>query len=135
MGMRKTQKVDYYLASEDCDPTGGVHEVRRIKRLRYASRDDILLVKVDPPFEGRRLGVRIDLLGALFIASRWTTRPLFPVVGWPVAVYILAPMRRTPESVDEIFNKDVRLVGWGELYPTAEWAADPYGHAKSLDKD
>ena len=114
-------------------PMKCVHEVRRIKRLRYASRDDILLVKVDPPFEGRRLGARTDLLRVVFIASRWTTRPLFPVVGWPIAVNILAPMRVGLNSVDEIFDEDVKMVGRGMLFPTAAWAADPYSHAKSLE--
>ena len=133
--VERNQKVDFYLTSDDCDPSGGVHETRRVKRLRYKLRDDFLLVKIAPPFDGKRLGARTKYLRSIIIASRWEDRPLFPITGWPISVYILAPMTAKLESVDEIFEKDVRMVGWGELYPTAEWAADPYGHAKSLLKE
>jgi hypothetical protein len=91
-------------------------------------------MKIDPPFDGKRLGVKNKKLSDLFVASRWKQRPLFPPVGWPVSVYIFAPRVANPGSLDEVSENDVTMVGWGELYPTAEWARDPHGHAKSMKK-
>ena len=132
---KRNRKVDFYLTSCDLDGTGGVREVRRVKRLRYGSRDDLLLVKVTPPFSAPSRGAEPMHRQSLIIASLWVERPLFPVSGWPIGVYILSPRRAGLGSVDEVFDKDFKTIGWGELYPTGEWAEDPYGHAKSLLKD
>ena len=60
---------DFYMASSE----GYMEEPRRcwrVKRLGTENRDDILLVKVEPPILGQEDGLSILLLDLVLVATR-----------------------------------------------------------------
>jgi hypothetical protein len=80
--------------------------------------DDYMLVGIEPSFRDDRNGViQIDML---ILSTRLIPFSLYPIISWPVHVYVARVVE--PEILQTLkFTKDdVRLIAWGALFQTLE---------------
>lgn len=111
---------DFYLASSE---GYGLEEPRcswRLKRLSTEQRDDLLLIKVDPPIPGKGYGLGIADINLVLVAPRHQGASLFPINEWPMFVHVARPLIDHPELRDSLRHEDYELIAWAELYRTEE---------------
>jgi hypothetical protein len=105
---------DFYLASAE-----GYHELEeprrgwRIKRVRTANRDDLLLIRIDPPLIGQRYGLGDRDIDYVLVAPRASGQSLFPINNWPVFVHIARPLIDNPELRDNLHDDEFKSIAWG----------------------
>ena len=111
-------RPDFYLAS----PEGyGLKEPRcgwRVKRMSTEQRDDLLLIKVDPPLSGKKYGLETRDIDLLLVAPRHLGASLFPINEWPISVHVARPLIDHPELRDRLRQQEYVLIAWAELYRT-----------------
>lgn len=111
------KQPDFYLASSE---GYGMEEPRRcfaIRRIRGDSRDDYMLVRIDPPLIGQRFGMGAQDLDHVILATRHAGASLFPIRAWPVFVHVarvLVPL----EQRDLLHDGEMESIAWAELYET-----------------
>jgi hypothetical protein len=82
------------------------------------NRDDLLLIRIEPPLLGRQYNLPIDEVEKIVIASRHRGMTLFPNTKWPAAVYVLALLRDNTETTKELKENECRLIAWADIYQT-----------------
>ena len=92
-----------------------------IKRLRGESRDDYLLINIDPPLPGQAFGLGDQNIKQIVVATRHQGESLFPIVHWPVYVHVARLLRPCGDQ-KELEEVDLQNIAWAELYPTEEAA-------------
>ena len=110
---------DFYLTSTE---GYGLEEIRRCwreRRIATPNRDDLLLVRVDPPLPSEIGGAWPD---RLIVASRHKGYSLFPVREWPGFVHVARLLEPEPALVDPVRANQYELIGWAEIYATEEAA-------------
>jgi hypothetical protein len=113
---------DFYLASSE---GYGLEDPRRCWRLRRISsltRDDLLLVQIDPPLPGQKYGLGEHDLDIVLIATRHEKASLFPVTEWPVFVHVARLLSELPQEPRRLREDEFESIGWAELYPSEEAA-------------
>ncbi len=91
-----------------------------MRRLRTTGRDDLLLVRVEPPLIGQKYGPGGRDIGVLVVAPRHLGVSLFPVSEWPVYVHVARLLVAPPEGSDAVRPEDLERIAWAELYKTEE---------------
>ncbi len=107
---------DFFL-----DPTddGDNRELRACwiqGRLRDSSRDDYMLVSIEPPLIGQPYGLGDRDIARVLLSTRHEGKTLFPVTEWPAFVYVI---RIVDEAILETrtFSSDqVQMIRWGVLH-------------------
>lgn len=97
-----------------------VYTVTPLRRMRAGKRDDFLLVRVSPWFDGRPYGLDHRVFFWV-LAARFEEDSLFPVGNGPCPVHILIPRYTIGEEADLDLGRVEHLV-WGELY-RSRWEA------------
>ncbi len=92
-----------------------------ITRLRGESRDDYLLVNIEPPLTGQPYGLGDRSIDLVIVATRHQGASLFPVSKWPVHVHV-ARLLVPYKGQETIGNDEMDFIAWAELYPTEEAA-------------
>jgi hypothetical protein len=112
---------DFYLASSESYEFDQPRRCWRVKRLATPNRDDLLLVKIDPPLRAQEYGSqgRIDLVA---VAPKLKGRSLFPVSEWPMWVHVAHLFIDDPESRDKLQFEEFESIAWAALYRTEEEA-------------
>lgn len=111
---------DFYLASSE---GYDLEEPRRcwgIKRLSTTDRDDLLLVKIDPPLIGQTFGLGDRDIDRVLLLSRHVGHTLFPVTEWPTFVHVARLLIENPEARDNVLPGEFESVAWAEIYKTEE---------------
>src|SRR5437016_4412381 len=114
------REPDFYLASSE---GYGLEEPRRcwrLKRLRTDKRDDLLLVKIEPPLPGQKYGLGSHDVYLILVATRHQGAVLFPVNEWPVFVHVARPLIANPELREELREDEFESIAWAELYRTEQ---------------
>jgi hypothetical protein len=111
------QNPDFFLASSESYRLAEPRSCKRIKRVRSDNRDDLLLVKVEPPLIGQLGGRDID---TLLIATRHKGDSLFPISKWPVFVHVARLLIENPERREQVHDNEFESIAWAELYRTKE---------------
>jgi hypothetical protein len=111
---------DFYLASTESYMLEEPRRCWQIKRLATAKRDDLMLVKIDPPLPGNTLGVREEEINLVIIATRHQGSSLFPITSWPVYVHVARPLISDPELRSRLGEDEFKSVAWAEIYRTEE---------------
>ena len=116
---KKMSTPDFYLTSTESYEFKQPRRCWRIKRLSTPSRDDLLLVKVDPPLPTKEYGSRgrIDLVA---IAPKEKDGSLFPISEWPLWVHVAHLFIDDPESRDELLFEEFESIAWAALYRTQD---------------
>lgn len=111
-------KPDFFLASSEGYRLKEPRSCKCLKRLRSDNRDDLLLVKVEPPLIGQHYGLGNQDINVLLIATRHKGESLFPIKEWPVFVHVARLLIDHPEERERIRDDEFELIAWAELYPT-----------------
>lgn len=109
---------DFYLASSEGYGLDLPRACYRSKRLHGASRDDYLLIRLEPPIPGQPYGLGDRAITDVVIATRYVGSSLFPIGEWPVAVHVARLLVADSEGLEPLADSDLEEIGWAELYPT-----------------
>ena len=115
---------DFFLSSSE---GYGLEEPRacfRIKRLLGSGRDDYLLIRIAPPIPGQPYGLGDRDIAEVVIATRHAGSSLFPITDWPVFVHVARPLVADIELRESVDINELEEIGWAELYPPDDGAAD-----------
>jgi hypothetical protein len=111
---------DFFLASSESYRLQEPRSCKCIKRVRSDHRDDLLLVKVDPPIIGQPYGLGGRDIDTLLIATRHKGASLFPIKEWPVFVHVARLLIESPEQREQIHDNEFQSIAWAELYRTEQ---------------
>lgn len=111
---------DFYLASTEGYRLEQPRGCKRLHRVSSDTRDDMLLVKIEPPLIGQPFGLGSRDINTVLVATRHADDSLFPIVAWPVAVHVARLLVENPEGREWLRDSEFDSIGWGELYPTLE---------------
>lgn len=109
---------DFYLASSEGYDLESPRRAWRVKRLSTEGRDDLLLLKVDPPLPGQKYGRGNDDVDMVLVATRHRGSSLFPINEWPIFVHVARPLVEHPELRDHLGSDEFESIAWAELYRT-----------------
>jgi len=107
---------DFFL---DATETGDPRELRACwleGRLRDSSRDDYMLVRIDPPLIGQPYGLGDRDIERVLLATRHAGRTLFPVTEWPAFVYVLRVLDDTVLKTKMFSANHVQMIRWAILH-------------------
>lgn len=109
---------DFYLASSEGYDLESPRRAWRVKRLSTDGRDDLLLLKVDPPLLGQKYGLGSRDVDMVLVATRHHGSSLFPINEWPIFVHVARPLVEHPELRDYLRPNEFESIAWAELYRT-----------------
>ncbi len=90
----------------------------RLKRLATGQRDDLLLVRIEPPLLGQKYGLGGRDIDLVILAPRHRGASLFPVSEWPVYVHVARLLVDDPENRERLDSNDMEEIAWAEVYRT-----------------
>jgi hypothetical protein len=111
---------EFYITADESYSLKEVRECYPIKRFRAARRDDYLLIRINPLLDGQEYGINNNKISELIIATRHKGISLFPIVKWPVSVYVLHVLVPSPEKHDVLRDNEMTLIAWAEIFPSQE---------------
>ncbi len=111
---------DFYLASTEGYELEEPRRCWRVRRLTTANRDDLLLVKIDPPLLGQKYGLQGRDIDLVIVATRHQGSSLFPITEWPVYVHVARLLDNDSEVPDKLREGQFQSIAWAELYRTEE---------------
>jgi hypothetical protein len=115
------REPDFYLASSEGYDMDKPRRCWRVKRIATRDRDDLLVVKIDPPLLGQKYGTGSRDLDVVVLAARHQGASLFPVTEWPTAVHVARPLV-DPALLNVLAPEHLDLIAWAEIYPSDERA-------------
>lgn len=92
----------------------------RVKRLASENRDDLLLIKIEPPLIGQKYGMGGRDVNYVLIAPRHQGASLFPINEWPLYIHVARPLIENPQDRDALCENEFESIAWAELYRTEE---------------
>lgn len=91
-------------------------------RLRDPTRDDYMLVEIEPVLLGQSFGLRDQDISCLILSTRYQGCSLFPVTAWPAHVFVARVLDKAILQTLS-FNKDqIELIAWAKIFRTFEEA-------------
>lgn len=125
---RNSEKImtapDFYLASTEGYDLEEPRKCWRIRRLTTSHRNDLLLIRIDPPLIGQHYGLGGCDIDFVIIATRHEGATLFPITTWPVYVHVARLLIELPEGISKLQTTDFESIAWAELYKTEKDARD-----------
>ena len=112
---------DFYLASSEGYDLENPRRCFAIRRLRTHQRDDLLLVRIDPPLAGQKYGLGDRDVDHVVLAPRHRGQSLSPIRRWPLFCHV-ARLLTEFEGRDVIRADEVELIAWAAIYETEEAA-------------
>ena len=109
---------NFFLASSEGYRLEEPRSCKRVKRLRSDTRDDLLLVKIEPPLIGQPYGLGGKDIDILIVSTRHKGDSLFPIKEWPVFVHVARLLIDNPEKREKIRDDEFESIAWAELYQT-----------------
>lgn len=117
-----TGEAEFYLASSEGYEMENPRRCWRVKRLRTENRDDLLLVKIEPPVIWQKYGLGGRDIDLVLLAPQHAGRSLLPVTEWPLCVHVARPLVENLEDREALNADEFELIAWAELYRTEEEA-------------
>lgn len=112
-------KQRFVMASTESSSFAEPRSCRVVAELKSESRDDLVLIEIEPPVIGQGFGLGGEDIHRVVIASRLVGRTLAKMEScWPVQVYVLL-MAKHLEDQTNIRDDELSLVAWAEVYPSA----------------
>ncbi|WP_020076623.1 hypothetical protein [Cryocola sp. 340MFSha3.1] len=112
----------YYLSSLDSSLFEPVRRCTVITTLAFDTGRSALVVDLDPAVVGQNFNVGEDLR-RFILTSRFQGDDVAAIDHFPFFAYICLPKTGWQELETPLRAADVDIVGWGELYRTAEDAS------------
>lgn len=111
---------DFYLASTEGYDLEEPRKCWKVRRLSTSDRDDLLLIRIDPPLIGQKYGLGGCDIDCVIVATRHKGYTLFPITEWPVYVHVARLLVDLPENRSELQATEFESIAWAELYKTEE---------------
>jgi len=111
---------DFYLASTEGYNLEEPRKCWKMRRLSTPDRDDLLLIRIDPPLIGQKYGLGGRDIDRVIVATRRKGYTLFPITEWPVYVHVARLLVDLPENRSELQANEFEVIAWAELYKTEE---------------
>ncbi|MEK7381720.1 MAG: hypothetical protein AAB262_00355 [Elusimicrobiota bacterium] len=111
---------DFYLASTESKRFEHPRRCRALKRVCSESRDDLLLIQIEPPLIGQDYGLGSNDINVVAVATRHMGDSLFPIQSWPVYVHVARILTRSPAESEHFKDAELEAIAWAELYRTEE---------------
>jgi len=111
---------DFDLASTESYEMEEPRQCWRVRRMETEKRDDLLLVKIDPPLIGQKYGLGARDPDLVLIATRHRDESLFPIATWPVYVHVALPLIADRQVHDKLKDSQIQSIAWATLYQTAD---------------
>lgn len=111
---------NFYLASSEGYDMAEPRRCWIVKRLETPKRNDLLLVKIDPPLIGQKYGIGGRDIDEVIVATRHQGDSLFPVKQWPVFVHVARSLVENPQDRDRLNEDEFESIAWAELYRSEE---------------
>lgn len=105
---------EFYLVSTELRESYEPRACRIVRRLASELRDDLALVKVEPPIPRHVYETEEDLEW-LILGSRHQGASLFPITEWPSAVYICRLSENSMPRSETITSENLRILDFGEV--------------------
>ena len=109
---------DFYLASSEGYGLEAPRGCKRLRQITSNSRNDMLLVEIDPPLIGQKYGLGDRDIKHVIIAPRHQGSSLFPISEWPMFVHVARLLTDNLEHLDKLEESDFESIAWAELYRT-----------------
>lgn len=110
---------DFFLASSEGYGLDSPRRAWRIRRMSTSGRDDLLLLKLDPPLLGQKYDLGDRHIDMVLVATRHRGRSLFPPPNeWPIFVHVARPLVEHPELREHLDPHELESIAWAELYRT-----------------
>jgi hypothetical protein len=114
---------DFYLSTAgEYEPLAAPRACWNIARLRDGTRDDWMLVAVEPVLVGQRFGLGPSDISHLIIGTKLQGQSLFPISQWPVYVYVARVLEDSVLRTQVFEKQQVELIAWGMLFRTHDEA-------------
>lgn len=110
------ERPDFYLASSEGYDMAEPRRCWIIKRLTTDQRNDLLLVRIDPPLIGQKYGLGGRDVDQVLMAARHQGASVFPVKEWPVFVHVARPLIENPQDRESLQDGEFESIAWAELY-------------------
>ena len=107
---------DFYLASSEGYDMAEPRRCWIIKRLTTGQRDDLLLIRIEPPLIGQKYGLGGKDINQVIVATRHQGASLFPVKVWPVFVHVVRPLIENSQDRESLHDGEFESIAWAELY-------------------
>lgn len=121
----KRKSPDFYLSTAgEYGALAAPRACWQKARLRDDTRDDYMLIDIQPALDGQRFGLGGKDITSLVLSSRHVGQTLFPPSEWPAFVYVARILDDAVFSSVSFTNEQVQLIAWGTVFRTPEEAAD-----------
>jgi hypothetical protein len=111
---------DLVLTSSEIPSWAGPRKAWILRSLRNAVREDLKLVWIEPPGDGRFHGLGEEDLHEMILATRHRGETLDEPVTRKMAVYIV--FSTVPIPADGFLaDSEFRIMAWGEVHPGDAW--------------
>lgn len=108
-----------YLSSLESERFELVRECRLVRFLTFNTGKIGALVTLTPGISGQDFGTGEDLF-SFVLTTRFEGTSISSIDEFPCFVFIALPRQEWDNSSGEITAQDLQVIGWGELYRTAE---------------
>ena len=113
-----TTTPDFVLLLDDDNPRSHVVKSCWVTgRLASESRDDWVLVTVDPPITRAESGIDGPDKAEILLAPHFQGDSLFPVSRWPLRVYVVALLNSAAKDKRVLRDSDYACISWGAVFP------------------
>jgi len=109
----------YYLSSLDSARFEPVRECTVRRHMPTESGKAALIVDLNPPVPGQDFD-RAGDISTVVLAARFEGSTVAPIDEFPCFVHIAIPRANSPIGYDSLGSAELQVIGWGELYRTAE---------------
>lgn len=114
---------DFYLVSSEGYGLESPRKCWCLRPLELMTRDDILLVKIDPPIIYRNPIAGELVIKQVVLAARHKGYSINSIQEWPFYVHVARLKRPDVPADGRLNSEDVETIAWAELYPS-QAAAD-----------
>ena len=114
----KNLPLDFYMGSSESVVLQSPRRCWRVKRMTNPVRDDLLVIRVDPPVPGGPFG--LPDMDFVIVASRLESGSLFPINTFP-AEPLPVHVARPPvdwRNRTNLTKGELESLYWAELYPS-----------------
>lgn len=120
--MEHSTAPDFFLASSEGYDMETPRACWRLRRLASDVRNDLLLIRIDPPVIGQRFGLGNQDIDRVIVATRHQGASLFPISEWPLYVHVARLLAPLPDNQTQVPSTALQSIAWAELYPTLDAA-------------
>lgn len=112
----------FFLASTEGYDMEEPRACWRLRRVLNEFRDDLLLIRIDPPVTGQKFGLGDQDFDEVIVTTHHEGASLFPISEWPLYVHVARLLAPLPDNQTRLQSSGIETIAWAELYPTLEAA-------------